>query len=194
MRAYLARLPDGLASYPHCRARASLFLSLTEPLGRTPDTEGWPAELASLVRVPPPAVAWLPEVHFASAMRAIRDTCFESDEAFLAFSLDSQRRLFAHPIYRVVMAVVSPDIALRGARARWSHFHEGTELFLVSSRPGAAELRLHAPAHLGDRLDHLAALTGMRAALELAGGRSIHAEVREESDMDATFELAWEEG
>jgi len=70
---YVARLPEGLRSFPECRAKASLLRALLEARGERPLTLSAhaPRELVDLVRHPPMPSDWISEVHYVAVHHLI---------------------------------------------------------------------------------------------------------------------------
>jgi len=189
---YLETLPHGVASYPQVLSKASLLRSLLDSTKTPPERlcAVLPREVHEAVQEPPPVTAWLPSVHFRCIFRAVRDACFQSDESFLRFCRDAQRRMFEGPVYRVLMAALSPQAILKGSTARWGRFHQGIELTIAPSS-GAVQGTLRYPPHLLQEIDHLATLEGWRAAVELAGGKNVTSRVLLVTPTEARFVSSW---
>jgi hypothetical protein len=189
---YLERLPQGLASYPDVVTKASLLRSLLDSVKTTPERlcASLPSELHDAVTHPAPVTAWMPSVHFRCVLRGVRETCFQSDEAFLRFCRDAQRRLFEGPLYRALMMALSPQTILKGTTARWSRFHRGIDLSIVPSK-SSVEGTIRYPLHLLEEIDHRATLEGWRAAVELAGGRNVTSKILFVTPTEARFVSSW---
>lgn len=164
LRAYLEGLPDGLGSYPECRAKASLYRSVIEPL---PLDEGQvPEGLRDLLRRPRPVTDWIPEVHSHAILIAQCDQRFADLPGFARHCYDAQRALWASKIYAFMMRFISPARLLASTSQRWGQFHRGSEF--VSTRVGedAAELRLIAPPRIYDEIAMIGLTEGIRAMLD----------------------------
>lgn len=220
MAAYLSGLPDGLDSYPDCQVKAVFLLSVLEDfplrsvsggaqsfrrrggdahpallaegdLERSPVIDRLPPVLADLVRSPPPSTAWLRQVHFRCILRAILDQYFKGDEAaMVAWSYGAQKKLLGGPLYRVMFALLSPERVVQLAPQRWGHFHRGLSM-QVDIRPHQVEGLLRYPPHLYLRFDHDLSLAGIRAVIELAGGRDVRLEILETSPTQGRSRLTW---
>lgn len=164
LRAYLEGLPDGLGSYPECRAKASLYRSVIEasPLDAAQVPEG----LRDLLRRPRPVTDWIPEVHSHAILIAQCDQRFVDLPGFAKHCYDVQRALWASKIYAFMMRFVSPVRLLASTSQRWGQFHRGSEL--VSTRVGedSAELRLIAPPRVYDEITMIGLTEGIRALLD----------------------------
>jgi hypothetical protein len=147
--AYLADLPDGLASYPECRAKASMvrFVAGRLPAGGLPDL---PAPIASLLHDPPPATSWVPEVHYNAASLAAADLVGCDAEGFHAFWQGVMEDMIRSPLYRMILGMVSPSGLLTTAAKRWGLFHVGTRLTASTTDEGLT-LGLPHPPHLLNR-------------------------------------------
>lgn len=108
---YLDRLPQGIASYPQCMAKASILCQalkdkpLDVPAGALPDP------LESLIRRPPPLSAWIPETCFHGVMFALQDVYFPGPrgrEEFRRWTYQQASSLLQTTLYRALFFVVSP--------------------------------------------------------------------------------------
>ncbi len=120
---YLAALPAGLSSYPGSQIKASVLRASLRTLVLPKNFTGCPAVLESLLRNPPPVSKWIAAVHFQAAVFAASDSLGLDRQAHLDWVYRSNRRLFATPLYRVMMYVASPTFLLNGAVSRWNRFH-----------------------------------------------------------------------
>ncbi|HVY47175.1 MAG TPA: DUF2378 family protein [Minicystis sp.] len=187
--AYLRSLPGGIDAYPECCTKASVLReALLRPI--PPDVD-LPAELRALVARPPPVTAWIPEVHHNALMLALYDVHFGGLDAFLAWVLEGNRRLFARPLYRALFFVLSPERLFVGAELRWGTFRKGSTLRVEERGDKRAVLRVVAPARL-----HMAqSIRGLgmafQAAAERAGAEDVHVDVPFSSETDATYRIDW---
>ncbi|MCZ7677693.1 MAG: hypothetical protein M5U28_02505 [Sandaracinaceae bacterium] len=148
--AYLARLPEGLASHPQCVVKASVLRDVADarPLGPD-DLAALPGPVAQLVREPPPVSSWVPEVHALVAMIAIRDRHFAPGEiglsAYEEWTYERNKKLLARPLYRALFLLLSPERLLRNVGNRWAMFRRGSRLELVERSASSATVRLSFP-------------------------------------------------
>lgn len=170
LRAYLERLPDGLASYPECRAKASLYRSVIESPGI--DAEALPEALRDLVRRPRPVTEWIPEVQSHAVLIAQYEQHFGDLSRFVEHCYAVQRQLWDSKLYAFMMRLVSPARLLASTSQRWGQFHRGTELVADRTGERTAILQLRTPPHIYDEIT-LAGLTeGLRAVIDSSGNPS----------------------
>lgn len=194
---YLERLPRGVASYPECSVKASVFRDALESRALSAeDLSGLPHEVAELVERPPPVVTWIPDVQCLVILTAIRDRHFPSGqaglEAYSNWMYERNRRLLTRPLYRALFLLVSPERLLRGVDRRWGAFRRGTSLSLVAQGTGWAELLARHPPHLFNESTHYGICGAFRAATEASGGRQVHTETREVKAHEARYVLTWQ--
>lgn len=189
---YLQKLPAGIDSYPECTARASLLRGVLAEWNGTVPTDGLPAQLASLMRAPPPADAWVPEVAYVAAHYAINDLEELGTERMLELTYRASRRLTESRMYRVLTKVGSPTIIVRGASISWGRLHRGVPLRMGVTK-GRARLLLRHPKHLWPALAHESAALGFRAVLESAGASEISMQIIASHMEGVELELAWRE-
>lgn len=189
LRAYLDRLPEGLDSYPECRAKASLYRSILETLPI--DDTRLPEALRDLLRRPRPVTDWIPEVHSHAVLISQYDQHFRDLPSFVRHCYAAQRELWASKIYAFMMRFVSPVRLLASASQRWGQFHRGSELVAERSGERAAILRLTVPPHIYDEVALVGLTEGLRAVIDSSGTRSEFAMV--ESDATgARWAVRWE--
>lgn len=147
---YIAGLPQGLASYPACKAKCSLVraaLGIHSVPRSLP--AGLPPALAELLHAPPPATAWIPETHYNAACLAITDLHSLDHEGFAELWYDLMRALMSGPIYGRLFRLLSPSFIVRSAASRWGQFHRGWTVDAQVRRLGL-EIGLRFPADLLD--------------------------------------------
>ena len=193
-REYVARLPDGLASYPHCVAKAALLRDILGSRPLDPDGDHLPDALRSLVVNPPPVSSWIPEVHFVAISLAIYGRHFGGDDlsAFEEWVCTRNAALFSKPLYRVLIALMSPERLLVGASKRWTAFHRGTTLTLLQHTPELALVRLDFPPELFERVLMHGFAASMRAAAQVAGGRNVRSGLDTATATRAEYWVRWE--
>lgn len=165
--AYLASLPEGLASHPECMAKASLYRHVLDesPL---PDQDGLPEVLADLLAHPRPVNTWIPEVYSHSLLLSEYDRVFPDERRFAAFCYETQRKLWSTKVYAMLMRWSSPQRLLASGSQRWGVFHRGSTLDFESAGEGRATLRLAHPFGLYDRLSRVGLVQGLRAAMDMS--------------------------
>jgi hypothetical protein len=188
--AYLARLPEGIRSYPDAKIRGGLIHSILTayPLvarGALPDV------VCDWVDSPPLTSEWVPQVVARVLLRAYFDEVFKTREAYLGWAYDAQKKTLSGPLYRVLFLGISPDRLVRMAASRYAHFHVGLTMQITQQGPGTAEAELTYPSLLCDAFDHQATTEGLRAGLELAGAKDVRGGAKSSSETNALIELAW---
>ncbi|MEM6289765.1 MAG: hypothetical protein AAGA54_00825 [Myxococcota bacterium] len=162
--AYLDGLPNGFDSFPEAQG---LFDAFTPMLARL-DLDAVDARLRQALEAQERRRApWVPEALNTAIVLATADDAAD-DDVFLASVLDRNLELYKRPVYRALMFVLSPTLALMGAPRRWSAFHRGTTLDVGAWKPvgdrNTATLRLEHPAGLFPPLIHRAYAEAFRAA------------------------------
>lgn len=194
VRAYIERLPDGLASYPECLAKVALVRDIIESRPLDPDADHVPDEIRPMIASPPPLSSWVPEVHFVAAALTIfaRDFGASDYDAYETWICTSNMALFRKPLYRVLIALLSPERLLVGTSKRWSAFHKGTSLTVVERTRGSARIDVAFPPHLynHDMLRGMSA--GLRAAVNVAGGRDVAIGIDDETPTSAQYWVRWD--
>jgi hypothetical protein len=192
MQEYLSRLPDGLDSYPECRAKASLYRAVFDNRSRDDDfADRLPAALRPLALHLLPVTAWLPEVHSHAILLAMCDAWFESPAAYLRHAYATQRELFSGPLYSILLRVATPRMLIRGASVRWHAFHRGTDIHARMVDRNAATIELVSPPDLWDPLATQALAEGFRALLDLSGSKHTDVRVLTSAAGGIEFSATW---
>ncbi len=187
---YLKELPDGLLSHPTCETKASVYREALKHLPKPLDLSGVDSTLAAYVTEPVPMSAWVPEVVNTALYLVIADRAFGDDVAFLAWVADFSQRVFEAPMYRLLMAVASPQRLAKGAQRRWGNFHTGVD-YDVEVVEGGTRARLSFPTNLYDRLALRATLQAIEAAYRASGARNAQAELLTLGSRSAEFRVVW---
>jgi hypothetical protein len=193
VQAYLARLPDGLASYPECTAKASLLRDLVKSRPLDPEGDEVPDALRSLLRVPPPVSSWIPEVQYVTCRMIVYGRDFGGTDlaGFEQWIHAFNTALLRLPMYRVLFAFTSPERLMVGTAKRWSAFHRGTTLTITEHTPDTARTRIEFPPHLyGPEMVQVFA-AGLRAAIEVAGGRGVATQLVASEPSFAEYWIRW---
>ena len=161
---YLGRLPEGIDSYPECRAKASLYRGLLDTLPLTA-TE-LPRALVELIEHPRPVTDWIPEVHSHAILLAQYDEHFVDEASYFAHCFASQRRLWSSKLYSFMMRFVSPARMVASVSQRWSQFHRGSSLTASAVDAAGADVLLETPPDVYCPLSLGALTEGLRAVLD----------------------------
>ncbi len=188
---YVASLPAGLGSYPSARIKASLLRMLLADHLRAFDESALPSELIELSRNPPPPTAWVEETKMVTLMLAVRDEVYSSDEEWVRWCKGNNASLFRSPLYRLLMYVATPEMALKGGAQRWSQFHQGTTLRTMRLEPRRYAILLGFPPRLFAPLYVKGLASAFEAAIEAAGAKGVRSSPPEIEDARARVELTW---
>jgi hypothetical protein len=187
---YVARLPEGLRSFPECRAKASLLRALLEARGDRPLPGAGPPELLNLLSEPPTPNVWISEVHFVAIHYLLADTDRASEKEVIEMTYRASRSLTESRMYSALAKVASPGIMFRGAVTSWGLIHRGVRLTAKSTSGHASAWLLH-PPHLYPRVAHVSAGEGFRAVIEAANGQAVVVTLRESRPDGAEYEARW---
>jgi hypothetical protein len=187
---YVAGLPGGLDAFPAAQAKGSVIRSVIEA---QPDEvlRGLPAPIRGLAIDPPIDSDWVPEVHFGALVHAVAEARGYSAREHCAWLRACNRALFASPLYRILMTVVSPEAMLRHAGKRWSNFHRGSTLDLDGFADDGARVTLRFPAGLFDLLVLRGFAEAFAAALEAAHARDPIVEIEARGAGFARYLARW---
>jgi hypothetical protein len=134
---------------------------------------------------------WVPEAHFVALNYAIFDWRGLSDAEALAWVRQRNRVLFSGTLYRMLMAVVSPEALLRFTSARWSAAHRGTSLGLLEAARGRARFELQFPLRLFDLLFLRMYGESFKVAIELTRVRDVEVTVEWAGESAAHYLARW---
>jgi hypothetical protein len=124
---YVKSLPQGLASYPDCKVRATVYEDLKKDfpqLDKMPDLP----EVLRQALADSSKKDWLPEVVGNALCILVRDSILQTDETFYAWYQKNMVRLYRKPLFRAMMLIFSPTLVVIGAAKRWTTFHIGSTL------------------------------------------------------------------
>jgi hypothetical protein len=191
-RAYVASLPRGLASYPECRSKASIWKNIHR----------W-TETGKLVGHVPPELTvfsaeglldntWISAAESFASHLALRDVLFPSDAAMVEHFRMLDRQLLSGPLYRMLFAVASPLRVVHAADRRFRAMFEGITLAVHQEDDCRVGLSLrYAPGLLPPLVGSLY-LVAFEVAAELAGAKAVKSRVISHGDIAAKYELTWD--
>lgn len=173
--AFVRGLPSGFDSYPACLVKGSVMRELVLTQAFAEIALSVPDPLKVYVEQPPIATAWVSEVHFHVMIHAVADRFAKKGQPHAAFIewVDKQNRLlFAHPLYRVIFFVMSPERLFKAADKRWSALRRGTSLEILSTGARSAEFKVTHPPRLYTPLMAEVRASSFRIAAECAGAKN----------------------
>ena len=191
---YLESLPNGLASYPEAVVKGSVLSATFADAGFTPEPGTLPAELERYALDPPAIGAWVPETFHSTLVGAIFDHRFREQgglPAFEAWAHERNRRLMRSPLYRVLFWVVRPERVFIGVQKRWSAFHRGSVLEVVSEKTLQRTVRLFHPPHLFSEHALHTFAAAFRAAGEAAGLKEVRTRLKRDQADATVYVVDW---
>jgi hypothetical protein len=148
LAAYVDSLPDGIDSFPECRAKASLVHFGTKRLPVNFPTKGLPERIERHLRDPRLVTDWISEVDYNAATLALWDGHGIDDDAACEAWYDVTHALRTSRVYRLLLEFVSPGRVVRGAPVIWQQFHRGTTLNVTDETAESTIFELVTPARL----------------------------------------------
>lgn len=188
---YLARLPDGLDSYPECQTKGVVLASA---LGELPFHDRWdelPERVLTRMRSPPLATEWVPTVLTNAVQCAVADVYHPSDREVLAYNRSRTLKVANSTTYRALARVAGVKILMRGAVRMHSMFQRGTDFRLVVLGDRAVTLFLEHPPFLHGGCMHLANEAVFGTLIETAGGAEVSVRMTESSARRAVYAVSW---
>lgn len=187
---YVAGLAGGLDAFPAARAKGSLVRSVIDAqpaeLLRT-----LPEPVRGLALSPPIDSEWVPEAHLAALIHAVSERRRFGAREYCAWVRTCNRALFARPLYRLLMAVASPETLLRHAGKRWENFHRGSDLAHDGVADDGVRLTLTFPAGVFDDFVLRGYGEAFAAALEAARAKDPLVEIEARGPGFARYVARW---
>ncbi|MFO0554604.1 MAG: hypothetical protein U0271_39875 [Polyangiaceae bacterium] len=189
---YLGRLPGGLDAHPECQMKGSVLRAFATGLPRPLVADGnLPEPVRELIATPSLPTAWIPEVHATALIVFASAACFDDAQSFLEHAHRTNYALLDSLAYRVLFRLIGATRLAAQAAARWSVFHKGTSIDILSREDGAVRFRLKAPAHHVPRVLAQAYATAFRAALEISGQRDVTFDTVQSDACSTEFRGRW---
>lgn len=191
---YLARLPEGVDSYPDVVVKASTF---TAALADKPLQVGrgkLPPPIEKLITNPPLVSAWVPEVHMVSIFKLIGDQYFEGrggTPAFLDWVYAQNQKLLGGKLYKALFWFLSPEQVFRGVEQRWGAFRRGSSLSIIERSDRHALFEFRYPRYLLDEEGLMAIGAALRVAAEAAGAKSTTIQIIDVTPTCGHVRLHW---
>lgn len=189
--AYLAELPGGLEAYPRCRVRTAVTREITDQFPTALDSPGMDPAIAALIRTAIQRGEWMPEAYGMLVRLIVRDVVFQTDADYHRWYYDIAGKIFAKPVYRMLMYVVSPTLVMLGAQKRWAAFREGTTLSAKIDR-NQGEIELKFPEKLYPELILVGFGEAFRASIVAARARNAKIDLIEAAAERARWTVSWQ--
>lgn len=191
-QAYLESLPQGIRSFPECKAAAEGYTDTAKKIGERIDPSVFPAPFAAFLTQGYEG-RWMPEVYSQMLHALIAD--LDGEEEMMRWKYEQALALYDRPFVRHLMRIMSPTLIVMGAARRWGAMHQGSSL---ETTPVKKEGRMSlsrgivtCPPGLLSHAFCLGQLQAFRAAL--AGARAADVGVtlgRQEPDR-VEYEVRW---
>jgi hypothetical protein len=186
---YLLGLPNGLDSYPECQVRSELTREIFKRFPQIPTHPALAPELRERLR-DLGRDEWMSDVVGVVARIMVRDVVVPTDEELDRWSFEVAGEIFAKPVYRMLMYVLSPTLVLMGATKRWSAFRRGSTLTSrFDGHSATAELRF--PRNLYNPLVLRGFGHAFRASLTAARASDPKVELVETSPEIGRWTVSW---
>lgn len=191
--AWLAGLPEGLASYPECETAREYddVLSRDYPLAaRHPRL---PASLAKAIRFETDKKGWVPDLYCLLHMHIVLDLYFKDEAAYLEQHLVWSRELIDHPLLRAATYCISPRLTMVALGAVWTRMSRGTSLTTREGpTPNSRYVTLSFPHHMYDAFNVEAVFVSIKATISQPKSRHpVRYEVTEISDTAGSCIFYW---
>jgi serine/threonine protein kinase len=193
LNAFLAKLPQGLESFPEVQQKGSILPSFLEGVPIQPHLAVLPGPLAEMIKRPPSPAAWISEVKVAAIFMACADLCFPSADAFVQFANRGNRKVMDGPIYSMLFRVLGVKRIVKQVSGRWEQFHRGTTLTLLNFEGTEGRLKLVAPPFSTPLLFAQCHGQAIHVGVEIAGGKNVSVTCTESTPGTFDYVCRWTE-
>ncbi len=169
---YLAKLPDGLESYPRAQVKNSVVRAWIDGHDWGALEAAVPAAVRPLCRGDLAVTKWVSEVHATVVYLTLRELFFADDDAFVRDAHERNRKLLSGPMYRMLVNLLSTRRIAKGCRPAFGLMHRGV-VTDVDVAPWPWVWTLRYPAHLVPEVLGRCYGTVIVTALELSGKREV---------------------
>jgi hypothetical protein len=190
-RAYLTSLPSGLASYPECCGKASVWRNILDLTDTSSLVDRLPEDLAELLQLNLPYGAWLPVAKSFAGHLLLRDCLFSTDEAIYEHFRHVDRKLLSGVLYKMLFAVVSPGVMIQASDRRFGTLFKGIDFRTRTIGKDRVEVELSYPVGLVPPLVGRLYLIAFEVAVELSGGIDVHGKLLMHRPTSSRYELSW---
>ena len=188
---YADTLPQGLASFPECKAKGSICKHLLEkhPIQ---DPAGLPDEILGFTSRMIPSAGWVSECACMGLHLAIGDAYSMSDPEY-------DRWLYQHNagllegrfMFKAIMSLASPGVLMQGAAIRFNGFHEGTRLEIGARAPNSIDFTLAYPAGIYTEPCLAAFRAAFQVSLDMTKAKAVRCALERAEPAKASFKVTW---
>ena len=187
---YIRLLPDGLDSYPDCKAKGTLITSALQGHDTSDLGEGLPDSIVEMLRSPPHPAFWVPGTMSDAIFYTIVDSFYPDEEAVLEWTRRRTLKTADSRMYRALSRVTGPAAIVRMAAAVHGLFQKGTNLSVEGGR-GDMAFELTHPPFLHGGLNHKVNCAMFEVLLDRAGAPDPVVEMTESAPTKATYHARW---
>lgn len=192
LAAYVAALPEGLASYPECRSRGTLVSSALEGHDAEALAAALPEPLRDLAEHPPLPGAWVPAAHSDAVFHALVDLHYPTLDAMLSWTRARTHRTASSRMYRALTRMTGPKMVLKTSAVVHGMFQRGTHLTATASEGGLL-LRLEHPPYLHYGWNHHSNVGMFEVLVEIAAGAPGRVVLLESGPGFALYSAHWDD-
>jgi len=187
---YIDVLPDGLASYPECKAKGTLVTSALEGHDTSDLGDGLPDPVVQMLRSPPHPALWVPGPMSDAIFYTVVDAFYPDDDAVMEWTRRRTMQTANSKMYRALSRVARPTTMLKMAAGVHGMFQKGTDL-AVEGKDGDVKFVLTHPPFLHGGLNHRVNVAMFEALLMGAGAFEPRVEMTESTPTRATYHARW---
>ena len=139
---------------------------------------------------PPPASLFLPSAAMFALNHALMDA-FDDLEAFMDYTVRSNRQTLVSPLYKALFLFVTPKSLVEHAGERWAKVHRGVELACKMTGKSEFFCTITYPAHLAspELVDVWGRVLAM--TLDLSGAKNVELTVQRYTPTQAEYTGTW---
>ena len=123
-----------------------------------------------------PVTAWVNEAEATAIYLTLRDVAFPDDDAYVQAAFEKNSRVLQHPLYRVLLRLMSAQRLQRTGAGIFARMHRGITS-RAERRPSGDFWVIDYPPHLVPELIARCYATAVQAALELGGEKDVRVRV-----------------
>lgn len=189
---YLARLPDGLDSFPRCETRREYNDILRKEFPEDSAHPKLPADVAKAISFSTDKGGWISDTHCLVHMHVVLDLHFATPEEYFLRHFQWTRDMAANGFYRAATYCVSPTLSMMAAGAMWHRSNRGTTgVSRAGPVPKSRYFTLKFPAKMYDSFNVEAIFVSGKAMITQPSGRHIKYQIIDMGDTSGTCLYTW---